>query len=272
VRDALELQEQFVRVAVGAATELAAVVAQHCVDGSAVRLEGRQDVAVEQLHRSERQLVGIEPGPGVARMAVDRGLQVDLADPFQHADEEGVDRDQSPGVRRLDVALAELRAEALEQADLLVGELELALGGGLLEAQQALVLGEQAVALPDAAHAAGRDLQAAQHELLRNPQRAVAGMGERVVEHRLLDLGNHPVGVRRAGAGQAVEQAVGAVGLEVAPNLIELLARVAHHAASFADVAELGGELEQAALAACYLLLRGHVALQAGLGEAATPS
>ena len=51
------------------------------------------------------------------------------------------------------------------------------------------------------AHAAGGDLQALQHELLRDPQRAVAGVGQRMVEHRLLDRGNHPVGVRRAGAG-----------------------------------------------------------------------
>jgi hypothetical protein len=56
-------------------------------------------------------------------------------------------------VRRLDVAFAELRAEAFEQADLVVGQAEFALGGGLLQPQQPVVLGQQAVPLPDAAHA-----------------------------------------------------------------------------------------------------------------------
>jgi hypothetical protein len=197
-------------------------------------------------------------------VAVDRGLQVDLADALEHPDEEGVDRDQSTGMRRLDVALAELGAEALEQPDLLVGERELALGGRLFQAQQALVLGQQALALPDAAHAAGRHRDAAQHELLGDPERAVAGMGQRMIEDRLLDLGADPVRVRGAGADQAVEQPVGAIGLEVPADLVELLARIAHHPAGLADVAELGGELEQAALAPCYLLFRGHVDLRFG--------
>jgi hypothetical protein len=43
------------------------------------------------------------------------------------------------------------------------------------------------------------------------------------------------------------------------------------NAAGLADVGELGGELEQAALAACYFLLRGH-AISGRLDEAATPS
>lgn len=235
VRDALQLQEQLVGVAVLAAAELAAIVGQYRLDGRLVRLEGRQHVVVEQLHGGERQLVQIQPGPGVAAVAVDRGLQVDLANALQRADEEGVDRHQGAGVRRPDMALAELRAEPLEQA----------LGGGLLQAQQALVSGQQAVALPDPAHAAGRDLDAAQYQLLRHPQRTVAGMFERMVEDRLLDLGRHPVRVRALGAGQPVEQPVGAIGLEVAADLIELLARIAHQLAGVGDVAEVGGELQQ---------------------------
>jgi hypothetical protein len=77
-----------------------------------VRLEGRDDVAVHQVHGGDRQLGGIEPGPGVAAVAVDGGLQIDLADALERADEEGVDGDQAAGVRRLDVALAELRARS----------------------------------------------------------------------------------------------------------------------------------------------------------------
>ncbi len=120
------------------------------------------------------------------------------------------------------------------------------------------------MALPDAAHPTRRHLQPAQDEFLGHPHQAVAGMGERVVEHRRLDLGRHPVGVRAARAGQAVDQPVGAIGLEVAPDLVELLAAVAHHLAGPADVAEFLGEFEQAQLAPCYLLFRGHVALRVG--------
>ena len=64
-------------------------------------------------------------------MAVDGGLQVDLADPLEVADEEGVDGDQVAAVPGLDVAFAELGREPLQQTDLLVGELDPALGGRL---------------------------------------------------------------------------------------------------------------------------------------------
>lgn len=60
--------------------------------------------------------------------------------------------------------------------------------------------GEQAVALPDAAPAARGDLDAAQHQLLGDPHGAMAGVGQRVVEDRLLDRGADPVGGARAPA------------------------------------------------------------------------
>ncbi len=54
----------------------------------------------------------------------------------------------------LDVALAELRREAFEQTALFLGQFERQLGGHLLQPEQALVPGEQAVALPGIARAA----------------------------------------------------------------------------------------------------------------------
>src|SRR3546814_14162550 len=71
-----------------------------------------------------------------------------LADALQAADEGDVDGDQVAGATGLDVALAELAAEALQETDLLVAEGDLALGGGLLQTQQALVAGQQAVEGP----------------------------------------------------------------------------------------------------------------------------
>ena len=53
-----------------------------------------------------------------------------------------------------DLAFVDLGAEALQQADLLVAEFNLALGRGLLLAQQAFLFGQQVVAAPDAAHIA----------------------------------------------------------------------------------------------------------------------
>lgn len=85
------------------------------------------------------------------------------------------------------------------------------------------------------------------------------------VEDGLLDVLADPVGVRVAWAGDPVEQTVGAVGLEVAPDLIELLAAVADDAAGLAHIAELAGKLEQSELSPCYLLLRGHVVLRSRL-------
>ena len=121
------------------------------------------------------------------------------------------------------------------------------------------------MALPDPAHAAGGDLDAAQHELLGDPHRAVAGVGEGMIEDRRLDLCRHPVGVRPLDAGQTVEQPIGPVGLKVAPDLIEWLPTVAHHPARLADVAEIAGELQPAQLAPCYLLVCGYVVLRSRL-------
>jgi hypothetical protein len=49
-----------------------------------------------------------------------------------------------------------------------------------------------------------------------DPHRAVAGVGHGIIEDRRLDLRRHPVGMRSLGAGQPVEQALGAIGLKVA--------------------------------------------------------
>jgi hypothetical protein len=217
--------------------------------GHAVFLEERHDVGVEQMHGGQRHLVGVEPAPGEAGAAVDGGLQVDLADCFQVTHEERVDGHQIAAVVGLDVAFAELRAEAFEGGHLLLVELHDAVGRGLLQPHQPVVLAEQAVAAPHAAHPARRHLNAGQRQFVGDPQGAVAGMGQAMVEDRLLDVLADPIGVRVAGTGDPVEQAIGTVGLEVAPDLIELLAAVADDAAGPADVAELAGQLEQSELA-----------------------
>ena len=74
-------------------------------------------------------------------------------------------------VRGLDVALVELGREALQRLSLFRGELDLALGGRLLQPQQPLVIGQQVVALPHSARAAGGDPDALETELLLDPHR-----------------------------------------------------------------------------------------------------
>ena len=82
----------------------------------------------------------------------------------------------------------ETRAEALEQADLLVIELNGLLPVGFLEAQQAVVFGEQVVTLPHATHTTRTDIDALQSQFLGDPQRAMSWSGERVIEDGLLNL------------------------------------------------------------------------------------
>ena len=107
------------------AAELAAVVAEHGLHPDPVLIEERQHVVVHHLHRRERELARVELAPGVAAEAIEHGLQVHLADPLQRSDEERVHGDEVARVMDFDVALPELGTEALQQLDLLIGQLQL---------------------------------------------------------------------------------------------------------------------------------------------------
>jgi hypothetical protein len=116
-------------------------------------------------------------------------------------------------------------------------------------------------------------LHAAQAQLLLDARRPMAGMGERVVENSGFDLGADAVGVWPAGAGQPVEQAFRAIGLEVAADLVKLLARIAHDFAGSRNIGQFGGKIEQAELATCYLIGGGHRSSPVRvMGCLATPS
>ncbi len=123
VLNSLQLQEQLVGMIVRAPTELASIVRQDGIDPWLVGFEERQYRFIKNMNRGHRKLAGVEPSPSVATVAVQYGLQIHLVHPLECADEEGVDRHQFPGVVNLNLAFAKLGAEALEQADLLVIEL-----------------------------------------------------------------------------------------------------------------------------------------------------
>ena len=65
---------------VGPAAEFPPIIGKHCLDRHAVRLEGGRDIIVHQMRCGDRQLERIEPNPSDAGMAINRGLQKDLAD------------------------------------------------------------------------------------------------------------------------------------------------------------------------------------------------
>lgn len=74
------------------------------------------------MHGGQRQFARVEAPKGVAAVAVEDGLQVDLADALQRTDEESVDRDELSRVMHLDLAFPEFRTEAFQQPDLLFAE------------------------------------------------------------------------------------------------------------------------------------------------------
>ncbi len=94
------------------------------------------------MERGHRQLAGISSRPGLGAVEVQHGLQIHFANPLEYTDEEGINCHQFPGVVDLNLAFTELGAEAIEQANLLVIELNGLLPVSFLEAQQAVVLGE----------------------------------------------------------------------------------------------------------------------------------
>lgn len=143
----------------------------------------------------------------------------------------------------LNLAFSKLGAESLEQANLLVIELNGLLPVGFLKAQQAVVFGEQVMPLPYATHPTGTDVDTLQSQFLRDPPRAMGWSGEGVIEDGLFNLGRDPVGMRPFTAGRLVEQALGAIGLVITANFVELLTAIADEVAGFADVIELFGEL-----------------------------
>ena len=61
--------------------------------------------------------------------------------------------------------------------------------------------------------------------------------------------------MRPFGAGQAIDQPFGAVVLVIAPDLIELLARVAYQFAGAADISEVLGKFRSRQLAPCSFTL-----------------
>ena len=72
----LELQEELAGLLVRAVAALAAVITQGCLHLQAVILEEGQRVVVQDLHRGQRDLGGVDPRPDVAAEAIQHGLDL----------------------------------------------------------------------------------------------------------------------------------------------------------------------------------------------------
>jgi hypothetical protein len=223
VFDVFELQEELVGMSVRPAAIFPAVVAEDRRYSGTVFFEEGQDVLVEQMNGRHRELVMVEPAPGITGMAINRGLKIDFADALEGPDKEGVDGDQIAGVAGLDVPLSELWAESLQETYLVFGEGEFPLADRLLKAQESLMLGHQVMSVPNATDTARANLNTIEDQLLGHSQASLGGALEAVIQNGPLHGFAHPVGMRTLGSGQSVDKPIGAEGLVISPDFVELL-------------------------------------------------
>ncbi|WP_420337080.1 hypothetical protein [Roseibium sp.] len=87
----------------------------------------------------------------------------------------------------------------------------------------------------------------------------MAGMLSGMVENGCLDLFARPVRVRSLWPRRPFDEAIGAVGLEIASDLVELLARGYAQPAGLRNVVQILRKIDQGKLVACYLVLCCHV-------------
>jgi hypothetical protein len=93
---------------------------------------------VQHRHGGLGLLRDVKKAEGVGAEGVDDGVQVDLADALETADEEGVGREQFARRRALDMALAEAGVELFQEGGLLGGDLDRLAGVLLLQRQPAV--------------------------------------------------------------------------------------------------------------------------------------
>ena len=91
-----------------------------------------------------------------------------------------------------------------------------------------------------------------------DPHLAERRLFQRQLENDGFDLGRGPVAQQRLPARQLLQRHL-AAGVVQLLEAVEAVARVAHHLAGLADVAQLLGELQQPHFAADDFLVLGHV-------------
>src|SRR5439155_4440404 len=145
----------------------------------------------------------------------------------------------------------------LERGDLRLGQQDALLRHLGFERRQAVLDRGQIVTQPHAAHAGGRNRQAAPLQRLRYAHLTPGGLIDRQSDHRLFDLNRRAVLQHRLTAADLLQCQLAAFIVELL-EAIEAVAAVPHHLASLADIAELLGELQQSDLRPNDLLLLCH--------------
>src|SRR5580692_10049728 len=113
------------------------------------------------------------------------------------------------------------------------------------------------LALPDPAHAGGRNRMAELAKRVGDADLAISRPVQRKRDDDRLDVGRRAVLQDRVAPRQLLQRQF-AAGVVKLLEAIETVARVAHHFAGLADIAELPGQLQQPYLGADDLLFLGH--------------
>jgi len=106
------------------------------------------------------------------------------------------------------------------------------------------------VPLPDAADGSRSDVNPPEKELLADPEASLGRVLQAVVEEDLFKFLGEPAGVGIAGTPDFIQEGLGAHGLEVPSDLVELLAGIPHDLAGLGDVVEVGSEFQERELPA----------------------
>ena len=258
VIDILERQVELIFMMLGIAAIFRATIGQHAAELHLVGVVEGHDPIVEQVGGGDRRLAVIELGEGDLGVGVDEGLLVDAADPLHVAD---VERILGAAIARtfaLELAMRLLFALGLLQRDeLAFGQHQAFLGDLGFERLEPFLHRLEIMTLPDPAHPGRRNRMAELAKLIGDADLAISRPVQRKLDDDRLDLRRRAVFQDRLAPRQLLQRQF-AAGVVKLLEAIETVARVAHHLAGLADIAELPGQLQQPYLGADDLLFLGH--------------
>lgn len=254
--DLVQRQVKLVGMALGAA-ELAAIVGQHRTDRQIELAIERQHVIVQHRNGRLRLLGDVQEAEGVAAERIDHGVQIDLADALQIANEERVLAEQLARTAAFHVPLAEARVLLLEEVDLLLREFDRLLGIAPFQRQPALFAQAEIVIVEDLLDRDRRDPGALQHQQRLD---AIAAIGW-VLHRQRQDALHHFVGRRlrvRSVDRRQVFQAIETVRLKPPLPLIEAGAVHAAPPARLRRIAQPRRQIQHRQALLCHLRLGIH--------------
>ena len=145
----------------------------------------------------------------------------------------------------------------LQRDELAFGQHQAFLGDLGFERLEPFLHRLEIMTLPDPAHPGRRNRMAELAKLIGDADLAISRPVQRKLDDDRLDLGRRAVFQDRLAPRQLLQRQF-AAGVVKLLEAIETVARVAHHLAGLADIAELPGQLQQPYLGADDLLFLGH--------------